>query len=129
MNKHTPGPARFFGGELDSPDGTIIAQVTGPNRLDRREEKEANKLLLQNAFNAFDKAGRELGIDAAELAGSIDLAQLIRCASQLRKMVSNVLTDEQLDRPQLGGARAKCAKTIRETLEPFDANFSKYDPR
>ncbi len=42
-----------------------------------------NARLLAAGYNAFDRAGRELGIDAAALAGKIDLARLIRAARDL----------------------------------------------
>lgn len=37
----------------------------------------ANAQLLAAAYTAFDKAGRELGIDATKLANNIDLAAMI----------------------------------------------------
>lgn len=41
-------------------------------------ESDANGRLLAAAYTAFDKAGRALGVDAATLAESIDLAGLRR---------------------------------------------------
>lgn len=35
-------------------------------------------LLLTEAYNCFDTAGRELGVDAVELAKKLDLAKLLR---------------------------------------------------
>jgi hypothetical protein len=54
-------------------------------------ENAANARLLRAGFNAFDKAGRELGIDAATLAERIDLAELIRAAN--RVVVSSEVKD------------------------------------
>jgi len=47
---------------------------------ERCKDEDANARLLRAGFNAFDKAGRELGIDAATLAERIDLAEVIRYA-------------------------------------------------
>ncbi len=40
----------------------------------------ASHALLVAAYTAYDKAGRELGIDATALAQSVDLAEVIRYA-------------------------------------------------
>lgn len=50
------------------------------NPIISRDQAEANARLLAASFNAFDKAGRTLGVDAAELAERVDLAALIHAA-------------------------------------------------
>jgi hypothetical protein len=45
---------------------------------------KADANLLAAAYNAFDKAGRELGVDAATLAAQIDIAAIL---TALREMV------------------------------------------
>lgn len=130
INAQTQGPIRNDGfGNFTAPDGTIVASAHGPNLRSRHIEKVANSRLLAASFTAFDKAGRTLGVDAAELAERIDLAALILASQKLRAMVSNVLTDSQLDTPQLGGARAKCARTIRDALEPLERVLGCVKPR
>jgi hypothetical protein len=126
QNCQTPGPLGVLKSNLVSlAFGVEVAEVNGPNRADKTEEKQANRRLLAASYNLLDRAGRELGIDAAELAKGLDLAALIRAAQDLRRMVENVLTDSQLDAPQLGGARAKCATTIRAALGPLDSALAK----
>lgn len=44
---------------------------------------EANSRLFAASFNAFNHAGRALGIDASELAESLDLVGLIHAAQAL----------------------------------------------
>lgn len=90
MNKQTPGPLYLNGSlicaalnhtrALTENISVTLAEVNGPNRVDLIPEREANKELLAASYNAFDKAGRELGVDAAELARTIDLAEVIRYA-------------------------------------------------
>jgi len=60
-------------------DYQTIAEVYGPNAIARKSEKHANKHLIAASYTAFDKAGRELGIDAAALAQTLDIEALIVC--------------------------------------------------
>lgn len=46
-------------------------------------EAKANARLLAAAYTMADRAGRELGIDAAQLCESLDLAALIRLAQKV----------------------------------------------
>lgn len=62
---HDPRP-----GEWSLSRGSLIAEM--------RDGDPANARLLASAYTAFDKAGRELGIDAAELAERLDVAELIK---------------------------------------------------
>lgn len=88
MNAQTLGPAIharngfITAGLRDDDLPQVIAEVNGPNRLDRIPERDANRALVAASFTAFDRAGRELGIDAAELARAVDLAALIRGAQE-----------------------------------------------
>ncbi len=45
-----------------------------------RETQLASRHLLASAYTAFDKAGRALGVDAAQLAEQIDLAACVEFA-------------------------------------------------
>ena len=73
------------GGELviDSLNGHIMAGgLTIAATYDLRhdstgEEERANRRLLAASYSAFDKAGRELGIDAVKLA-QLDLVAMVR---------------------------------------------------
>ncbi len=48
-------------------------------------ETKATSRLLAAAYNAFDKAGRQLGIDAAELAELLDIAETVRCLTNIAR--------------------------------------------
>ncbi len=70
LNQQTPGPCvlkhdKYIWGD----DGTLITQVLG-DHVDG-SGAEANARLLAAAYNAFDKAGRTLNIDAATLADMV----------------------------------------------------------
>lgn len=89
INSHTSGPFRHEGTELlDVGDVPSIPHAVIRSEGERwvalvevtDGECEANARLIPAALNAFDKAGRELEIDAAELAERIDLSALIKAA-------------------------------------------------
>ncbi|PWC98054.1 hypothetical protein [Azospirillum sp. TSO5] len=64
-------------------DGIFIAHTLGPDR-------QPNARLLAAAYNAFDGAGRKLGVDAAEMAerlGPEGLAEVAALAISIRKLV------------------------------------------
>lgn len=61
----------------------------------------ANARLLAASFNAFDKAGRELGIDAATLAEGLDLAAFIRAARE---------AEQAMGKMRQGAFRFACAR-------------------
>lgn len=72
------------------------------------DECEANARLLTVSYTAFDKAARTLGVDAAELAGAIDLAGLV---GQLHDLVDRFgHNDSPEDLEELDRARALLAK-------------------
>ena len=81
MNTQTPGPL-FVGlnsriQTAPSPtNGRILADLTHSDQRDL----PAEAALFAAAYTAFDRAGRELGVGAVELARSIDLAALIHAA-------------------------------------------------
>lgn len=82
INPQTPGPIVAVKHYLHVPalpcpgyeQGACLASVGNVTN------REGDARLLAASFNAFDKAGRELGIDAAELAERVDLAALIKAA-------------------------------------------------
>lgn len=53
------------------------------NPIISRDQAEANARLLAASYTCLDKAGRALGVDAAELAESLDLAALIQAAREV----------------------------------------------
>jgi hypothetical protein len=84
MNKQTMGPlcvahtAKYGAPFLVSDTG----KLTVANSVSREEDAE----LLAAAYTAFDRAGRELGIDAATLARSVDLVGILRFISTIKDM-------------------------------------------
>ena len=85
MNAQTPGPLITDTSHKADREGVtlwmddvIIADVVP----DQHGQHKPNAALLAASYSAFDRAGRELGIDAATLAASLDLAALIRAARE-----------------------------------------------
>lgn len=93
MNHQTPGPIAvkgtsrglFAAPTIRNPDGLIAATRFLGSGIDAQEEHWANAELLAASYTSFDKAGRELGVDAVELARSLDIATLIRERDQARE--------------------------------------------
>lgn len=95
INTQTPGPIRPSSRDryihlfATLPRGNYAIADANINDWDTQnpiisaEQAEANAALLASSYSAFDKAGRELGIDACELAESLDLAALIRAAKEV----------------------------------------------
>ncbi len=90
-NRQTPGPLQLVGSPRlgftlhallphDMGQSDALATVKSP----ALDSTQANARLLAAAYTALDKAGRELGIDAATLAEGIDLAALVRLAHEIR---------------------------------------------
>jgi hypothetical protein len=90
MNTQTPGPlevASFVNGHFaigtrDCEPVAKVLRLPSDNGI-RDPETEANARLLTAGYNAFDKAGRALGVDATELAEAIDLAALVTAAREV----------------------------------------------
>lgn len=90
INAQTPGPVAAVSphpgqwalvpvNHGKAPECWTLAYVRDFQRNDAE-----NARLFAASYNAFDKAGRELGIDAAELAERIDLVTLIRAVRHWR---------------------------------------------
>ncbi len=82
MNDHIAGPLTYA--EPTDCHACIRAgseYVVGMGHAS--DEERAALKLFAASFNAFDKAGRALGVDAAELAQAVDVAALIRAAVRL----------------------------------------------
>lgn len=86
MNEQTKGHLKDDGMPVDgfhtliTDDGLEVAEViTGP----------ATAALLAAAYTSYDRAGRELGIDATVLAQSLDLVTLIRGAQTMLAYVES----------------------------------------
>lgn len=90
------------GFSLWSQNGECVAERRPETSDAPREPMEANARLLTASYTAFDRAGRELGIDAAELAESIDIAEMIRCVNALRPDSPFARQCEQAERLKLG---------------------------
>lgn len=79
MNKQTRGPVTRYGGHKRRwgvrHSAGSLCQLT---RGDVVGQEAASAKLLAAAYTAFDKAGRALGIDAAELAETLDIAAIVR---------------------------------------------------
>lgn len=92
LNAQTPGPLEWQteeGGELCTNRGfalwagdSLVAERRPESPDIPREPMGANARLLAASFNAFDRAGRALGVDAAELAEGLDLVALIHAARE-----------------------------------------------
>ncbi len=85
MNHQSPGPLAVHGSTVDAlhylHGANRVCDLTKPSGFYRSpRETEANAALLAASFNSFDEAGRALGVDATELAKSLDLASVIRYA-------------------------------------------------
>ncbi len=91
INLQTTGPIATDAAEsggvrlFSTVNGANVAFTDDLNDRDLKGQYEdaANGRLLAAAYSAFDKAGRELGIDATELAGKLDLVALIHAAREV----------------------------------------------
>ena len=90
MNHHTEGPLKMATFPIIESSGFTfnVATINTSGFCAPDSEQRANAKLLRASYNAFDKAGRALGVDAAELAEQIDLATLIRAARELHDAAS-----------------------------------------
>jgi hypothetical protein len=88
INQQTPGPISPAGpGQLFDICGNEVltlkaygAGIAPEGWAYPWHRVEENRHLIAASYNAFDKAGRELGIDATELASKLDIARLMRAA-------------------------------------------------
>lgn len=86
LNPQTPGPLVALS------SSTIDAQAKSAwiatiKERDSDGERAANQALLMASYNAFDKAGRTLGVSAEQLAQSLDVVRVIRFLDGLSDMV------------------------------------------
>ena len=105
INQQTPGPVNHWpthwaGGSnsiqingrntiwLDSPRGELARIALNGGHVDDLVLADAR--LLAAAYTAFDKAGRELRIDAARLAAETDVAALIRFRAGVAKCLERL---------------------------------------
>jgi len=131
MNHQTQGPYRNEGVELiDVGDVPSVPHAVIRSEGERwvalveltDEECAANARLVPAALNAFDKAGRALGVDAAELAERIDLAALL---SNLRALLAadkdgNPILFRALDTAHKDGA-ADALIDLHEQMKRLEA--------
>ena len=89
----------------------VVMDTPQPHGMSE-EEWNANRRLHLAARNVFDRAGRELGIDAAELAEKLDLVALIRAAIDAQESLGRMPDTE-------GAYRITCWKQISSVLAPF----------
>ncbi len=137
-NAQTPGPIA-----PDTEDGTLIRDENGRGSVVSQGsewhgssvEGIANARLLASAYTCFDKAGRDLGIDASVLAESIDLAGLIgtlrsveRGLNDLEDACRRIVGDTgtaNLAREKADWCRAALSTLPRETVKPIDPDEGK----
>lgn len=82
INQQTPGPCIARNGHLVI-DGAAIAHCRD-HHGDLEANAGPNAALFAAAYTSFDHAARELGVDAVELAESLDLAALVRLANAVQ---------------------------------------------
>lgn len=97
MNAQSPGPLKPC--TITLPDGPVIELVSAngegcsvcamitENVDDDSKTNEIDANLLAAAYTLLDKAGRDLGVDATELATKLDLAALVRSTRMLAAIV------------------------------------------
>jgi hypothetical protein len=86
MNEQTPGPLtyRSVTGLICTERGNLV--FVADTRRHKDEDRDmsaqdcANARLLAASYTLLDRTGRELGVDAAELAEKLDLVKLIQAA-------------------------------------------------
>lgn len=61
------------------------------------EQQKANAALLAASYSAFDKAGREMNIDAVTMARKIDIRNLIKLAHKAAKVINERIDTEDKD--------------------------------
>jgi uncharacterized protein (DUF2235 family) len=92
---HTPGELSLYRGRKER-DASAVFLKAGSEFVGKvyghetsKETAEANARLLAAAYNAFDSAGRKLGLNAVQLAermadgGLADLIQAVRAAKEM----------------------------------------------
>jgi hypothetical protein len=134
MNHQTQGPFRNEGVELiDVGDVPSVPHAVIRSEGERwvalveimDGECEANARLIPAALNAFDKAGRALGVDAAELAERIDLAALITALQAVNARING-----EFDHPALaahgplGFYAEDCLAIVRKALAGLPEELS-----
>ncbi len=77
INQHTHGPMEVYEAHYNSYVHTVKTDAYG-NREPLCLASKEDAPLIAASYNAFDKAGPELGLDAAALARETDVAALIR---------------------------------------------------
>ncbi len=110
INQQTPGPLvaidTLLVASVPTDHGTTCAVVAEGVRNDRAWryacdpasfENIANARLLAAGYTAFDKAGRQLGIDAAELAESIDLVAAFHALELIRSLARMIKDGDVID--------------------------------
>lgn len=87
---------------------------------ERLAQIKSDAALFVASYTAFDQAGRELGIDAAELARTIPLAEVIRYALDYAQLHTTAHDRRDVGRPdQVDAARvtlAKLADALKVTI-------------
>ncbi len=87
MNNQTQGPAIVIGNRwkhLEIGGEEAGMTIAAGDSLDGKRLIPTTNLLAA-AYTSYDRAARELGVDAAHLAQTIDLAAMIRAAQEIVK--------------------------------------------
>lgn len=112
MNNQTRGPLVPHpcphSSHLAGKGGFTVAATYDLRHDKDGSEEEANRNLLAAAYSAFDKAGRELGVDATVLAQTIDLVRLVRVSRNALTLI--------LDEFPISDERHKVGTALLESL-------------
>lgn len=121
MNAQTPGPLAVRQTGIGFPYLTVgigaRESIVCQTYVQQPEPQavHANARLLASAYTAFDRAGRALHCDAAELAASLDLVTLIRAAQSVLAAIDGGITSAP-DAPFREVWPAEDANTLRAAL-------------
>ena len=104
MNEQAPGPLQSIPGEPYREFSRVLVGARGALGHSPKESEAVlgytryrpeDAALVAAAYTAFDKAGRELGIDATALASRINLVELIRAAHEAGGVLMNKVPDTE----------------------------------
>lgn len=121
INPQTPGPIVAVKHYLHVPAFPRVGYEQGAclASVGNITNREGDARLLAASFNAFDKAGRALGVDAAELAERIDLAALIKAAGWAATvLVDTAVVFDSLDLGRIATNLREESEKLRAVLKP-----------
>lgn len=137
MNSQTPGPITvkgtsrglFAAPTIRNPDGLIAATRFLGSGIDAQEEHWVNAELLAASYTAFDKAGRELEVDAVELARSLDIAEALNLLGDCIPYLCDAMDSRANETKHSKKARALSARINAIAFPKIDAAFRAHKAR